>query len=82
MIKIIVKLYELLVLAIKKYVKLEFTMEKLKNKLFTNIELINKEVVDIRHKIHANPELSGKEELTRKLIEDKLLKQYLLINNL
>jgi amidohydrolase len=74
MIKIIVKLYELLVLAIKKYVKLEFTMEKLKNKLFTNIELINKEVVDIRHKIHANPELSGKEELTRKLIEDKLLK--------
>ena len=47
-------------------------METLKQEIFNNIEAVNEKIVQVRHDIHAHPELSGYEERTRDLIKNIL----------
>ena len=44
-------------------------MESLKEKIFKKIEKINEHIIQIRHDLHQNPELSGHEEDTKFLIK-------------
>ncbi|AKF24203.1 N-acyl-L-amino acid amidohydrolase [Sulfurovum lithotrophicum] len=44
-------------------------MKNIKNRLFETIEKINDRVIDIRHDLHAHPELSGHEEHTKYLVK-------------
>ena len=50
-------------------------MQTLKEKYFHIINSIESRVVDIRHNIHAHPELSGREKVTKELVKH-VLKQY------
>ncbi|WP_296824568.1 M20/M25/M40 family metallo-hydrolase, partial [Sulfurovum sp.] len=44
-------------------------MKTIKNRLFETIEKINDRVIEIRHDLHAHPELSGHEEHTKYLVK-------------
>ena len=44
-------------------------IESIKKELFSVIDSINDKVVDIRHDLHAHPELSGREEHTKYLVK-------------
>lgn len=44
-------------------------MKNLKQQIFSTIDSINERVIEIRHDIHAHPELSGHEEHTKYLIK-------------
>ena len=47
-------------------------MEQLKKDYFDIIDNIDNEIVKIRHKIHAHPELSGREKNTKSLVKNIL----------
>ena len=44
-------------------------MQTIKNRLFKTIDEINERVIEIRHDLHAHPELSGQEEHTKYLVK-------------
>jgi len=44
-------------------------MKDLKQKLFSTIDKINERIIEIRHDLHAHPELSGHEEHTKYLVK-------------
>ena len=44
-------------------------MKNLKQKLFESIDKIDKRIIEIRHDLHAHPELSGHEEHTKYLVK-------------
>jgi len=44
-------------------------MKNLKQKLFSTIDEINERIIEIRHDLHAHPELSGQEEHTKYLVK-------------
>ena len=43
--------------------------ESIKKEVFSTIDAINDRVIEIRHDLHAHPELSGKEEHTKYLVK-------------
>jgi amidohydrolase len=49
-------------------------MKQLKKDYFDIIDNIESDIIEIRHKIHANPELSGEEKNTKALIKEILTK--------